>query len=239
MRNLFLMLVLANLFLLAWHFWVEPAPAVGPATDQPGLAVFNQPLAPPAATAGRPASAPVSPPDLAPTDSAGCLRVGPWADGAAAQQAGQRLSARGVQAVPIARETRLWLGHWVQISGFASPAAAEVARQRLIAGGLADAYLMQDGTRPILSLGVFRERARADQVAGTARRLGFEVDLRARYRPAVEQWLLIRPRVEQQLRPEDLQLGDDRILRMESAPCEAASDTGVPGSELPAAGSMP
>ena len=238
MRNLFLMLVLANVFLLAWHFWVDPVPAVPPGAAPPGLTVFSQPVARPATAPGRPASLPVSPTASAAPVSE-CLRVGPWSDGAAAQQAGERLAARGVQAVQIARDAQLWLGHWVQINGFESAAAAEAARQRLVAGGLADAYLMQDGARPMLSLGVFRERGRADQVAATARRLGYEVDMRDRYRPAVEQWLLIRPRVEQQLKPVDLRLGDDRILRLESTPCEAASDPGVPGSGLPAPGTTP
>ena len=238
MRNLFLTLVLANVFLLAWHFWVEPVPAVPPAKPPPGLSVFSQPRARSTAPPG-PATLPVSPPALAATPNGGCLRVGPWPDGAAAQQAGERLAARGIHPVPIARDTQLWLGHWVQINGFESAVAAEAARQRLIAGGLADAYLMQDGARPMLSLGVFRDRGRADQVAGTARRLGFEVDMRDRYRPAVEQWLLIRPRVEQQLKPEDLRLGDDRILRLEATPCEAASDPEVPGNGLPAPATTP
>ena len=102
---------------------------------------------------------------------------------------------------------------------------AETARQRLVAGGLADAYLMQDGAEPMISLGVFRDRSRADRVASAARTLGFMVTMRDRYRPAVEQWLLIRPRPDQAPEMADLSLAGDRIMRTESAPCDAAGNS--------------
>jgi hypothetical protein len=106
--------------------------------------------------------------------------------------------------------------------------AAETARQRLVAGGLPDAYLMQDGAQPMISLGVFRDLSGAERVAKAARSLGFEVSLRDRYRPAVEQWLLIRPRPGQNLGPADLSLAGDRIMRTESTGCEAVSGALLP-----------
>ena len=80
MRNLLLGLVLANLFLLAWQFWVDPSPVK--LTDAPadaqggGLALFrsrNTELKSPEG----PAVAAVE----------GCLQVGPYPDDAAARQA--------------------------------------------------------------------------------------------------------------------------------------------------------
>lgn len=238
MRNLLLSLVLANLLILAWQFWVAPSPPVNFNKDADGLALFAARNAPAegAATA-RPAPVPASGAGPALPPAGACFRLGPLTDSTAAQQAASSLAARGIDATPIARDAQLWLGHWVQISGFESVPAAENARERLVAGGIADALLMQDGPQPMISLGVFRDRDRADRVADSARNLGFEVAMRDRYRPGVEQWLLVRPRTGQELRPADLSLAGDRILRAEMAPCDdagsaaAPADAGSPGAE--------
>ena len=237
MRNVFLTLILANLLLLAWQIWVDPAPPAPSVAGSNGLVLFGvgagrTPGGPLASQTGAAMPVPGIPTVPAPGT---CLRVGPLPSAAAAQQAGQRLAQRGIEAIPMALDTQLWLGHWVQIGGFASVTVAETARQRLVAGGLADAYLMHDGTQPVISLGVFRERSRADRVASAARSLGFEVSMRDRYRPTVEQWLLLRPRPDQTPGLADLSLVVDRILRIESAPCETAATPSAPvtGSEAP------
>ena len=224
MRNVLLTLLLANLLLVAWQIWIEPAPASVQGEQPNRLILFSldaDPRAPEAPTSQ-------GQPPLAGTAEATCLGLGPLVDLAASRQAGKQLAARGVDAVPIARDTQAWIGHWVQIGGFSSLPDAEMARQRLIAGGLADTYLMQDGARPLLSLGVFQELARAERVAGVARGLGFDVGMRDRYRSTVEQWLLIQPRPNQRLEPADLSLAGDRIMRVERMAC--AAKTPSPGS---------
>lgn len=237
MRNVFLTLVLANVLLLAWQVWVDPAPPALSVAGSNGLVLFG-------ARAGRTLGGPLAGQTGAATPEPGiaagpppgaCLRVGPLPSAAAAQQAGQRLAQRGIDAIPMERDTQFWLGRWVQIGGFASVPEAETARQRLAAGGLPDAYLMHDGTQSVISLGVFRDRSRAERVASAARSLGFEVSIRDRYRQTVEQWLLIRPRPDQTPGPADLSLAGDRIMRTESAPCEAAGSPPrwSPGSVAP------
>jgi hypothetical protein len=236
MRNLFLSLILANLLLLAWQVWVDPSSPVTPRSDDDGLVLFGNGTttiskSPP----GPSASAPASDIPAAAFAAGDCFRLGPLPDFAATQQAARTLAGRGIDALPIARDVQLWLGHWVQISGFDSVTAAESARDRLVTGGIADALLMQDGAGPMISLGVFRDRTRADRVARAARGLGFEVGIRDRYRPGVEQWLVIRPRAGQTLLPADLSLAGDRIMRAEPAACgeaggaAASADSGPPG----------
>jgi hypothetical protein len=233
MRNLFLSLVLANLLTLAWQFWVDPSPPMAFNKAGDGLALFGPRSAPAQATVpARPSPADVDGPPPAPPAGV-CFRLGPLPDSAAAQQAAGSLAGRGIDATPFARDAQLWLGHWVQISGFESVAAAENARERLVAGGIADALVMQDGPRPMISLGVFRDRGRADRIAGAARNLGFEVGMRDRYRPGVEQWLLVRPRTGQEIRPADLSLAGDRIMRAETTPCEDAGSVAAPAEAGP------
>jgi hypothetical protein len=111
------------------------------------------------------------------------------------------------------------VGNWIQIGGFASPAAADEARRRLVDGGLADAYLMQEGPEPVISLGVFREKERADRVAAIARGLGFEPVSTNRYRPAVEYWLLARIPVAGASPRDGLPLPRSGLLRVEPVEC--------------------
>jgi hypothetical protein len=238
MRTLLLSLVLANLLMLAWQFWVDPSPPVALIDGGDGLALFAESNTPgerpvPLQPAPAPAPVPASGGGPALPPAGACFRLGPLPDSTATQQAASRLAGRGIDATPIARDAQLWLGHWVQISGFGSVPAAENAREQLVAGGIADALLMQDGPRPMISLGVFRDRDRAERVASTARNLGFEVGMRDRYRPGVEQWLLVRPRAGQEIRPADLSLAGDRILRAETAPCEDAASAAAPADPAP------
>jgi len=233
MRNLLLSLALANLLALAWQVWVDPSPPEASDLGRNGLALFGGGTAPaPAMAMARPAPASGAGPPALPAGA--CFRLGPLPDSTAAQQASRSLAARGIDATPIARDAQLWLGHWVQVSGFDSVVAAENARERLVAGGIADALLMQDGPQPMISLGVFRDRERADRIASAAQNLGYEVAIRDRYRPGVEQWLLVRPRMGQELRPADLSLAGDRILRAESAACDDAVRAELPGDAGPA-----
>ena len=113
-----------------------------------------------------------------------CLFIGPVPDQNAAQQLSVSLAKQGVKAQPVPREGRVWVGHWVQIQGFADRELADAARQRLLKAGLPDAYVMQDGPISIISLGVFRERGRAERVIEAARRAGFKAVMRDRVRTA-------------------------------------------------------
>jgi len=179
----------------------------------------------------RPASGVTSPGSSPVQDGDTCLRLGPLSSDTALQQIRDQLAARGIDAIPVALDAEQWLGHWVHISGFSSPAEAENARQRLVQGGVADAYLMQEGPEPLISLGVFRDPSRADRLVGLAQNLGFEVQVTDRYRPTVEQWLLIRPRAGQTLGSADLSIAGDRIMRAENVACDADPEVGTsPGT---------
>jgi hypothetical protein len=236
MRNLLLGLILANLLLLAWQVWVDPSSPAAPGGEADGLVLYGDGKAAVAKPAPGGQAAPAAAADgtAAAFAPGACFRLGPLPDSAAAQQTAQGLAARGIDATPIARDAQLWLGHWVQISGFDSLPAAESARDRLVAGGIADALLMQDGPQPMISLGVFRDPDRADRVANAARELGFEVAIRDRYRPGVEQWLVIRPRAGQTLLPADLGLARDRIMRAEPVPCGDAGGAATAPESDPA-----
>lgn len=192
MRNIWLVLLLANLLLFAWNRWVVPLPRAA-VLELPGALDQPAPLAPAATLPPTTVAAAPSPVTDAPTTVGDtCVQVGPLPEAGAAAELGRSLAASRLPGVVIAREAQVWVGNWIQVSGFDSPAAAAAARDRLVAGGLADAYLMQEAAEPVISLGVFRDKGGADRVAAIARGLGFEPISTNRYRPGVEYWLLLR-----------------------------------------------
>jgi hypothetical protein len=239
-RNLFLALLLANILLFAWNRWVVPTPRPAAATvsvaptqgEAPAPAVPMPPdgdrsatpaaSAPPAGTSAALPQPQVAPPPGAaasPAPGDTCVQVGPLPAAEAAAELSRSLASRRIPAATIARDTQVWVGNWIQVGGFASPAAADDARRRLVAGGLADAYLMQEGAEPVISLGVFREKERADRVAAIARGLGFKPVSTNRYRPAVEYWLLARIPAAGARPGDGLPLPRSGLLRVEPAEC--------------------
>lgn len=208
MRNLFLTLLFANLLLLGWISWVDPElTAPVRATQAKELAISGQ-------------ASPGSADPSAPADVASqCLFIGPVPDLNAARQLSASLAGQGIKAELFPREGRVWVGHWVQIQGFAGRELADAARQRLLNAGVPDAYVMQDGLTSIISLGVFREQGRAERVIEAARRAGFKAVMRDRVRSATEYWLVSDRPGDQQVALGELAAGFDRILRAESGPC--------------------
>lgn len=234
MRNLFLLLLLLNLLVGAWQLWVRPAPIPVPAAGEvPELQLFGGGRA--AAPSPSPTASSPPPRDLASSGAArapttgGCLRIGPFPDAATAAELASSLADRGLPVVPLALDGQIWIGNWVQVAGFRNAAEAESARQRLVSGGLADAMLIQDGPLPIISLGVFRERDRAERILAAARQLGFNPVRTDRYRPGTEHWVVTRESPDRAIAAGPLQMPGAQILRAEPYSC-AALDGGTAAS---------
>jgi len=222
-RNIFLILLLANLLLLGWTLWVDPEPQVAMQTaGADELAVYGQ-------SNSRASMGPGSA-----DPSSQCVYIGPVPDAGAAQKLAATLADRGIEikGKPVIREGREWLGHWVQVQGFIDKEQAEATRQRLLVAGLLDAYLMPDGLVTIISLGVFREEGRARSVIEAARRAGVKAVMNERERVVPEYWLVSGPTSGQQSVLRDLATGPDRILRAESLPCPVLADR-VPKAVAP------
>ena len=223
MRNLVLLLVLANLLVLAWQRWIVPPPAADPlqlqAQREAELVLIK-----------------AEPPSGATPSGAGraCLRVGPFATDEQAAAAAAGLRSQGLSATARTEAGEVWVGHWVQVPDLASRAAAAEARDALVAAGVADAYVVRADGDYKISLGVFRERTRAERVARLARGAGFEVLTTDRTRAGEETWLWLEPGETPDLRA--LAGPGDQILRSEPAPCTAGpADSGAGANPLESA----
>jgi hypothetical protein len=223
-RNLFLILLLANILLLAWNRWVLPLTPQSPVLPGAGLAIYPAPEAPSRAATGpgvRSVPEPPGPGTLGEVVDPACVQIGPLPAAEAAAELARSLGEQAIAARTVARDTQVWVGNWIQIGGFATQEDAAQARSMLVAGGLTDALLMQEGAEPIISLGVFREKERADRVVEIARRLGYRPISTNRYRPTVEYWLLARLPGGAISGGAALPLPRPGILRVESVQCPA------------------
>jgi hypothetical protein len=220
MRNLFLSLVLINALAWAYQSWViEPDRSVGALhieQDYPRL------------TAVKLSRTPVSEPTPVQVDEsiivekeAICLNIGPIAGENDAMSIAEGLRNRDVQVLQTSREGQVWVGHWVQVVGLSNRVAAEAARNRLIAAGLTDAYIVSGDAAPKISLGVFRSATSADSTVSRARAQGLETRIEERYQPGTQYWLAVELPAGRSLRPGELRSDTGQILRTVSVPCDA------------------
>ena len=187
MKNLLLLLLLANILYFVWGMFAEEP-------VQPGVAIVDESaLGPPLAVSqnsGTEAATSVGavlgsgePSDLAAVVGRSCVSIGPFkasidADTALTQYAGEgmRTSLRSEQGL-------IFVGHWVQIRDVADRAAGDILLQKLSAGGLTDAYLVDSDDEGLkISLGLFGELERAEKIELQAKSLELPAEIVARTR---------------------------------------------------------
>lgn len=220
MRNLFLLLLLANLLFLGWQRWVAPPEVAATEFLSGGQEPRIQTLAR-AGPEGRLSAAPRGAPRLPVPPDGRCARIGPLAEGTTADRLRARLEAAGFDAATAVEEGQVWVGHWVQLESVGSREEADRVVARLATGGLPDAYVLQTSPPFSISLGVFRDRSRADTVAAAAAKLGFRPGITDRYRPGALYWLSVVVPQGRALPLDDLGRESDQILRAEPVACPA------------------
>ena len=210
MRALFLLLLLANLLFAAWVHWVAPprVTTVGRATPSATEANEIRLLREAQVSDESADVADGAALDLADAALA-CVSAGPYLEQQLAAQAEARLQRLGF-AVRL-RESRenVRVGDWVRVEDLATPEDAANALAQLQAAGIPDAYVLTDeAPATVISLGVFTDTARAEQVSIIARMAGFEPRTIERLREADVFWLDIDRQASAGL-PSLEQLGGD------------------------------
>jgi hypothetical protein len=179
MKNLLLLLLLANILYFLWGWFAEESP-------QPGVAIVEESdLGPPLeATADRSAEAIASvgavlgsgePSDLEAVMGRSCVTVGPFRAIADADTAQTRLTGAGMRAQLRSAVGQVFVGHWVQIRDIENRALGNRMLDRLHDGGLGDAYLVETEDEGIkISLGLFGDITGAEKIELQARGLGLD-----------------------------------------------------------------
>lgn len=239
MRNLFLLLLLANLGLLGWQRWIAPdaedtASVVSPHSELPRLVLADEarsdhspgPLAAPLA------GAPIFESTLSGDTDGRCVSIGPFRDLTETTQVVESLLAAGHIPKQRLAEGEVWVGHWVYLPAFESRSAARAALNSLKKRGVADSYIVPSGDeRNAISLGVFAERERAERRVTEVTLQGYAPKVADRHRSGAVYWVDTGIKPNGSLSPDDFETIPGRIMRLEVETCppgedQIAGDTG-------------
>lgn len=185
MKNLLLLLLLANVLYFLWGWFRGEEPETGVAVvDEadlgPPLSISNTPVTEAATSVGAVLGS-GKPSDLAAVVGRSCVTIGPFksnpdADGAAAEYIGE-----GMRATVRSTQGQVFVGHWVQIRNIPDRATGDAMLEKLKAGGLGEAYLAPgDNGGFKISLGLFGEMSGAERTELQAKSLDLPADITPR-----------------------------------------------------------
>jgi hypothetical protein len=187
MKNILLMLLLANILYLMWGLFTEEE-------SQPGVAFVEESDLGPSLdiTIGRDSDTVASvgavlgsgePSALDAVVGRSCVTIGPFKEDTDADSAVLEYSSDGMKALRRATRGQIFVGHWVQIRNIADEAEANSLLEQLTAGGLTDAYLVRTEDEGMkISLGLFGDVERAEKVELQARSLDLPAEISPRTR---------------------------------------------------------
>jgi len=224
MKNILLMLLLANI--LYWMWGLVPNEEA-----QPGVVfVEESDLGPPLdVTTGRDSDTVASvgavlgsgePSALEAVVGRSCVTIGPFKESADADSAVLEYSSEGMKAILRATTGQIFVGHWVQIRNVANEAEANSLLEQLIAGGLPDSYLVHTEDEGMkISLGLFGDLEGAEKIELQARSLDLPAVISPRTRAGEVFFVDIGLPPGKGAGAIIEKYGQDRVLLREAATC--------------------
>ena len=224
MKNLLLILLLANVLYFVWGMFSGD-------TSRPGIAVVQESdLGPPLAViTGRDSSAVESvgailgsgePSALQAIVGRSCVTIGPFRVNSDADAAVLAYSGEGMPTRIRSATGQIFVGHWVQIREIADAATANYMLEKLAAGGLTDAYVVQtedDGLK--ISLGLFGDVERAERIELQAKSLNLPAEVSPRTRDGTVYFVDIGLLPGRGAGAIVEKYGEDRVLLRDAATC--------------------
>ena len=189
MKNLLLLLILANILYFMWGLFATDDP-------QPGVAVVAESDLGPLldVTTGQAGDAVASvgavlgsgePSDLEAVIGRSCVTIGPFKVVGDADSAVLEYTNEGMRAAKRLGKAQVFIGHSVQVEDVASRAAGREMLRKLGEQGLADAFIVgNDEIGYAIALGIFGQLENAEKVELQARAAGFEVEVAPMMRDA-------------------------------------------------------
>jgi hypothetical protein len=187
MKNLLLLLLLANILYFIWGLFVDKPGETGVSVVNesdmgPPLDISKTKIAEAAASVGAVLGA-GQPSDLAAVVGRSCVTVGPFKTATEANGALGDYEDQGMRAAVRSTMGQIFVGHWVQIRGIENREAGNAILNKLKEGGLGDAYLVPTDDEGLkISLGLFGEMSRAERIELQAKSLGLAADVTPRMR---------------------------------------------------------
>lgn len=187
MRNLLLLLLLANILYFVWGMLAEDK-------SGPGIAIVDEKdLGPPLdVSANRDSDVAASvgavlgsgqPSDLAAVVGRSCVTVGPFKASADADAALTQYAGEGMRASLRSAQGQIFVGHLVMVRNVVDRETGNDMLDILRQGGLGDAYLVSTEDEGLsISLGLFGDLDRAEKVELQAKSLELEAEIIPRTR---------------------------------------------------------
>jgi hypothetical protein len=221
MKNLLLLLLLANILYFLWGM-------LGGEAQQPGTAIVEEAdLGPPLnVTIGRerngvdavPVAGRLS--DLEAVIGRSCVTIGPFKERDDADTAVLAYSSDGKKSSVRSTQAEIFVGHWVQIRNVANNNAAKTMLKKLSDGGLSDAYLVRTEDEGLkISLGLFDDIEGAEKTELQARSLDLPADIKPRTADRVVFFVDIALPPGQGASAIMARYGEDKVLLRDSATC--------------------
>lgn len=189
MKNLLLILLLANILYLMWGMLSNEE-------KQPGVAIVEESdLGPPInVTTDRDSDVVASvgavlgsgePSAMDAVVGRSCVSVGPFRDKTDSDSAALIYTSEGMNVAQRETRAQIFVGHWVQIRNIANDAEANSVLETLHNGGLSDAYLVRTEDEGLkISLGLFGDLEGAEKIELEARSLDLAAEITPRMRDA-------------------------------------------------------
>jgi len=185
MKNLLLLLILANVLYFLWGMYEEKTPQtgteiveeedLGPALDI-ASAHKNQGLTSVGAVLGSGALS-----NLEAVVGRSCVTIGPLKRRNDADTAVLAYANEGMKTTTRATQAQIFVGHWVQIRDIADDATAKDMLAKLKVAGLSDAYLVRTDDEGLkISIGLFGDLDRAEKIELQARSVDVPADITPR-----------------------------------------------------------
>jgi hypothetical protein len=222
MKNLLLLLLLANILYFVWGMVAEDP-------IRPGVSIINESdLGPPLAVSQRfGTSASVGaalgsgdPSDLAAVTGRSCVSIGPFQATADAETARTQYTGEGMRTSLRSSQGLIFVGHWVQIRDIADRQSGNAILKKLADGGLTDAYLVDSDDEGLkISLGLFGESDRAEKIELQAKSLDLPAEITERTREGAIFYVDIGLPPGRGAGAIIEKYGEDKVLLREKATC--------------------
>ncbi len=186
MRNLLLLLLLANILYFLWGNFArdesEPGVAVIEESDLgPPLVVVEPPEEEETPVAVAAVLMDESESELSAVVGRTCVTIGPFRAMSDADAAQAQYSAEGMQTAKRQETGQIFVGHWVQIRDIPSKAEGDSTVARLREGGIPEAYLVTTDDEGLkISLGLFGNLEGAERIELQAKSLGLPAEISRR-----------------------------------------------------------
>ena len=185
MRNLLLLLLLANILYFLWGYFsgndTQPGVAIIQESDLGPPLVVVEPAAEETVVAVGAVLEDEAVNELSAVVGQTCVTIGPFKATSDADSAQAQYSAEGMRTKKRQETGQIFVGHWVQIRDIASKEEGDATVATLRQGGIPEAYLVTTDDEGLkISLGLFGNLEGAERIELQARSLGLPAEISRR-----------------------------------------------------------